>query len=71
MSLIAIHTKSNGWVPSTYEYEPDKFLVFSLQGDKTISVFKKELNPLVDGGFACSLSYNYPMEDVIDYVYEK
>lgn len=64
--LIAVNTKSNGWVKSTHKYEEGKELVFTLNLDNTISVYKQETTP---AGIYCSLNYNYPMDDVIDYIF--
>lgn len=50
-NLIAVHTKSNGWIEAVHEYENGKFLIFGLNNDKTINVYKKELNPNVNGFF--------------------
>lgn len=69
--LLAICTKSNGWVTSNYEYENGKFLIFGLNYDNTINVYKKELNPNINGLFSCTLTYNYPMDDIIDFAYQK
>lgn len=67
--LVAINTKSNGWIEPNYEFEKGKFLVFGLNNDMSINVYKREFNPNIAGLFACSLTYNYPMDDIIDYVY--
>ena len=64
--LLAIHTKSNGWIDSNHNYDIGKSLVFTLNLDNTISVHKQEITP---AGIYCSLSYNYPMDDVIDYIF--
>ena len=63
--LLAINTKSNGWVDVNHKYEEGKELVFSLNLDNTIRVHKQEST---FAGILCSLSYNYPMDDVIDFI---
>ena len=63
--LLAINTKSNGWVESTYKYDEGKELVFTLNLDNSIRVHKQEAT---FAGIFCSLSFNYPMDDVIDYI---
>ena len=64
--VLAINTKSNGWVESNHKYDEGKELVFALKLDNTIQVCKQEITPV---GIYCSLSYNYPMDDVIDYIF--
>ena len=63
--LIAVNTKSNGWVESTHKYDEGKELVFTLNLDNSIRVYKQEAT---FAGIFCSLSSNYPMDDVIDYI---
>ena len=64
--LIAINTKSNGWVESNHKYDKGKELVFALNLDNSIRVCKQEITP---AGIYCSLSYNYPMDAVLDYIF--
>lgn len=64
--LLAINTKSNGWIKANHKYEKGKELVFSLNLDNTIKVHKQESTI---AGIFCSLSYNYPMDDVIDFIF--
>lgn len=63
--LLAINTKSNGWVEANHKYGEGKELVFSLGLDNTIKVHKQESTV---AGIYCSLIYNYPMNDVIDFI---
>ena len=63
--LVALNTKSNGWVESNHKYDKGKELVFALNLDNTIRVYKQEITL---AGIYCSLSYNYPMDDIIDYI---
>ena len=70
MKLIAVNTKSHGWVKALHAINDTTWLEFELNNDGLITVATIRSNPLCDGGVATSLSYNYPMSDVIDYIKE-
>ena len=68
VKLIALQTKSMGWLKSFHEVEKGKWLEFVINRDKTIMVSAIKVNHLCDGGMSCSLFMNYPMDDVLDFV---
>ena len=68
MKLLALQTKSMGWLKSFHEVEKGKWLEFVINRDKTIMVAAVKVNPLCDGCMSSSLFMNYPMDDVIDFV---
>ena len=67
MNLIAIHTKSNGWVSQTHKTSKG-WLEFRLNKERKIEVSTVKINPLCDGLLATSMFMLYPMDDVIDYI---
>ena len=68
VKLIALQTKSMGWLKSFHEVEKGKWLEFAINRDKTIMVSAVKVNHLCDGGMSSSLFMNYPMDDVLDFV---
>lgn len=69
MKIVAIQTKSMGWLRGFHEVEKWKWLEFSLGDiDKQVYVSAISINHLVDGGMASTLDYLYPIDDVINYI---
>ena len=68
MRLLALQTKSMGWIKALHNFEKGKFIDFTITRDKKIMASIIIVNPLCEGGFSASLDFYYPMDDVLDYV---